>query len=100
MGYASATMKGIWKHMRAVDLVASLAEVDPERIGAIGHSLGGHNAIFAAVAATAITCRQARWTKVSVDAGDRRPQPVRRQIASPSAPLPSNGRGESCRTAA
>jgi dienelactone hydrolase len=49
MGYASATMKGIWNHVRAVDLLQSLAEVDLERIGAIGHSLGGHNAIFAAV---------------------------------------------------
>ena len=49
MGYASATMKGIWNHMRAVDLLESLAEVDRERIGAIGHSLGGHNAIFVAV---------------------------------------------------
>jgi len=49
MGYASATMKGIWNHLRAVDLLASLAEVDPERIAAIGHSLGGHNSIFAAL---------------------------------------------------
>ncbi|WP_337173794.1 alpha/beta fold hydrolase [Paludisphaera sp.] len=46
MGYASASMKGIWNHKRAVDLLASLPEVDPERIGVIGHSLGGHNAIF------------------------------------------------------
>lgn len=49
MGYTSATMKGIWNHKRAVDVLASLPEVDPERIGAIGHSLGGHNAIFAAL---------------------------------------------------
>lgn len=48
MGYASASMKGIWNHKRAVDLLASLPEVDPERIGVIGHSLGGHNAIFVA----------------------------------------------------
>ncbi len=48
-GYTSATMKGIWNHMRAVDLLQSLPEVAPERIGAIGHSLGGHNAIFVAV---------------------------------------------------
>lgn len=49
LGYASASMKGIWNHMRAVDLLQSLPEVDPERIGVIGHSLGGHNAIFVAV---------------------------------------------------
>jgi dienelactone hydrolase len=47
-GYASATMKGIWNHRRAVDLLQTLPEVDPGRIGAIGHSLGGHNALFAA----------------------------------------------------
>jgi dienelactone hydrolase len=47
-GYASATMKGIWNHMRAVDLLESLAEVEGGRIGAIGHSLGGHNALFVA----------------------------------------------------
>ena len=49
LGYASASMKGIWDHLRAVDLLASLDEVDPEKIGVIGHSLGGHNAIFVAL---------------------------------------------------
>lgn len=49
MGYASATMKGIWNHLRAVDLLCSLPEVDPERLCVAGHSLGGHNAIFAAL---------------------------------------------------
>jgi pimeloyl-ACP methyl ester carboxylesterase len=48
LGYASATMKGIYNHMRAVDLLGSLPEVDPNRIGVIGHSLGGHNALFLA----------------------------------------------------
>lgn len=47
--YQSGTMKGIWNHMRCVDLLVSREDVDPERIGAIGHSLGGHNAIFLGV---------------------------------------------------
>ncbi len=46
--YASGTMKGIFNHMRCVDLLRSRSEVDPERIGVIGHSLGGHNAMFVA----------------------------------------------------
>jgi len=49
LGYTSATMKGIWNHMRAVDVLASLPEVDPARIGCIGHSLGGHNTLFVGV---------------------------------------------------
>ena len=47
-GYVSATMKGVWNHMRAVDLLQSLPEVDGERIGCIGHSLGGHNSLYVA----------------------------------------------------
>ena len=46
--YVSGTMKGIVNHMRAVDLLVSLPEVDPRRIGVIGHSLGGHNSLFVA----------------------------------------------------
>lgn len=46
LGYASGTMKGIWDHIRAVDLLMSLPQVDPERIGCVGLSLGGHNALF------------------------------------------------------
>lgn len=49
LGYASATMKAIWNNLRAVDLLCGLTEVDPQRIGVIGHSLGGHNAIFTAL---------------------------------------------------
>jgi dienelactone hydrolase len=55
-GYVSATMKGIWNHQRAVDLLQSLAEVDPERIGVLGHSLGGHNSLFVAVFDPRIKC--------------------------------------------
>jgi len=46
--YDSGTMKGIFNHIRCVDLLQSLNQVDPERIGVIGHSLGGHNAMFVA----------------------------------------------------
>lgn len=44
-GFASATMKGIVNHMRAVDVLQSVAG---HRIGVIGHSLGGHNSLFVA----------------------------------------------------
>ena len=47
-GYASCTMKGIVNHIRAVDLLQSLPQVAANRIGAIGHSLGGHNTLFVA----------------------------------------------------
>ena len=46
--YSSGTMKAIWNNIRAVDLLEQLPLVDPNRIGCIGHSLGGHNAIFTA----------------------------------------------------
>ncbi len=44
--YTSGTMKGVVNHMRCVDLLSERDDVDPERIGVIGHSLGGHNAMF------------------------------------------------------
>ncbi len=47
-GYVSGSMKAVWDNVRAVDLLQSLPEVDGERIGCIGHSLGGHNSMFTA----------------------------------------------------
>lgn len=47
-GYISGTMRAIHDNMRAVDLLQSLSEVDGQRIGCIGHSLGGHNTMFTA----------------------------------------------------
>jgi dienelactone hydrolase len=44
--YVSGTMKAIVNHMRGVDLLVSRPDVDSDRIGVIGHSLGGHNAMF------------------------------------------------------
>jgi len=47
--YESGSMKAIYDNFRAVDLLRSMPEVDPDRIGCIGHSLGGHNGLFTAV---------------------------------------------------
>lgn len=44
--YVSGSMKAIANHRRGIDVLTQIPEVDPTRIGAIGHSLGGHNAIF------------------------------------------------------
>jgi pimeloyl-ACP methyl ester carboxylesterase len=44
--FGSGTMKGIFNHVRAVDVLCERPEVDCQRIGVIGHSLGGHNAMF------------------------------------------------------
>lgn len=59
--HPSGTMKSIVNHIRCVDLLASLPQVDPQRIGVIGHSLGGHNALFVAafderIAAAVTSC--------------------------------------------
>jgi dienelactone hydrolase len=60
-GYQSGSMKGIVNHIRAVDLLVSLPDVDSRRIGVIGHSLGGTNALFLAafdsrIRAVVISC--------------------------------------------
>lgn len=47
--YASGSMKAIYDNVRTLDLLTSLPDVDPKRIGCIGHSLGGHNSLFTAV---------------------------------------------------
>jgi dienelactone hydrolase len=48
-GYISGSMKAIYDNIRAIDVLQSLPEVNGERIGSIGHSLGGHNGLFTAV---------------------------------------------------
>ena len=49
LGYASGTMKAIWDNTRALDVLESLPFVKRAGFGAIGHSLGGHNALYTAV---------------------------------------------------
>ena len=48
LGYASGTMKAIWDNIRGLDLLDSLPFVVHGRYAAVGHSLGGHNAVFTA----------------------------------------------------
>lgn len=47
--YASGSLKAVWDNIRAVDVLETLPIVDRARIGVIGHSLGGHNAMFTAL---------------------------------------------------
>jgi dienelactone hydrolase len=66
LGYASGTMKAIHDNRRALDLLDSLPFVRPGRYAAIGHSLGGHNAVFTAVfdervQAVVSSCGLDRW---------------------------------------
>ncbi len=50
LGFVSGTMKAIWDNSRAIDLLEALDYVNLKPgVGAIGHSLGGHNAIYTAV---------------------------------------------------
>jgi hypothetical protein len=49
LGWQSGTMKAVWDNIRGLDLLDSLPDVKHGRYGAIGHSLGGHNAIYTAV---------------------------------------------------
>lgn len=49
LGWPSGTLKAVWDNQRALDLLDSLPFVQPGRYAAIGHSLGGHNAIFTAL---------------------------------------------------
>lgn len=56
MKYQSTTMKAIYNHSRCVDFLLTREEVDAKRIGVIGHSLGGHNAIFLAAFDERLRC--------------------------------------------
>ena len=49
LGWQSGTLKAVWDNIRGLDLLDSMPFVKHGKYGAIGHSLGGHNAIYTAV---------------------------------------------------
>jgi dipeptidyl aminopeptidase/acylaminoacyl peptidase len=49
LGWESGTLKAVYDNVRGLDLLASLPYVDGTKMGAIGHSLGGHNSVYTAV---------------------------------------------------
>lgn len=49
LGWQSGTLKAVWDNIRGLDLLESLPFVKPGPVGAIGHSLGGHNAVYTAL---------------------------------------------------
>jgi dienelactone hydrolase len=49
LGWASGTLKAVWDNIRGLDYLESLPFVDAKAMGAVGHSLGGHNSVYTAV---------------------------------------------------
>jgi len=70
----SAMGKMLWDHRRGLDYLQTLAEVDPNRIGVIGHSLGGYNALFLAAfdERIKVTVTSCAYTRIQTDPGKER----------------------------
>ncbi len=49
LGYKSGSLKAVYDNKRGLDLLDSLPYVDKQQYAVIGHSLGGHNAVYTAV---------------------------------------------------
>jgi dienelactone hydrolase len=49
LGWEAGTLKAVWDNLRGLDLLDSLSYVKHGAYGAIGHSLGGHNAVYTSV---------------------------------------------------
>jgi len=49
LDWQSGTLKAVWDNIRGLDLLDSLPFVKRGNYGALGHSLGGHNAIYTAI---------------------------------------------------
>ncbi len=54
--FGSGTMKATWNNIRGVDLLETLPCVNRDRIGTIGHSLGGHNSLYSAAFDQRLRC--------------------------------------------
>ncbi|MFO1063198.1 MAG: alpha/beta hydrolase family protein [Pirellulales bacterium] len=54
--YVAGTMKAIWDNVRAIDVLESLPITAHDKIGCIGHSLGGHNTLFTSCFDRRIRC--------------------------------------------
>ena len=64
LGYQSGTMKAIHDNIRALDLLETLPFVRKGKFGAIGHSLGGHNAIIPPSSAAHRRGRLQLWVRL------------------------------------
>ena len=49
LGWQSGTLKAVWDNKRGLDLLDDMPFVKHRKYGALGHSLGGHNAIYTAL---------------------------------------------------
>lgn len=49
LGWQSGSLKAVWDNIRGLDLLESQPGVASGGFAAIGHSLGGHNALFTAI---------------------------------------------------
>src|SRR5260370_14187849 len=59
-------MKAVWDNIRGIDLLETMPEVSPKRIGIIGHGLGGQSALLTAafdqrLAAVVSSCGFTTW---------------------------------------
>ncbi len=64
--YASGTMKAVWDNIRGIDLLETVPNVSPKKIGIIGHGLGGQGALLTAafdyrIAAVVSSCGFTSW---------------------------------------
>lgn len=71
---SSAVAKMIWDHQRALDYLCTLDAVDSDRLGVVGHSLGGENAIMLGVFdhRVKVTCASCAYTPFAVDPNPER----------------------------